>query len=139
MASVEVLVLARVPSRGGAPRSFVVPRLTSSTPQIYGSVRLVGLRPDPRWWWIRSLKIKMKTAFCFPATKTAFWRVGSSGPAIGGFPPASELAPIQGVKRSSGSGASPTAPVRRLCRDLEEEGVLCNFFFFLGLFVSLEV
>ena len=134
-ASVEVLVSAGVPSRGGAPRSLVAPPLASSRPQIYGSVRLLGLRPDPRWRWIRSLKIWLKTALHLPATKTALRRVGSSGPAIGDFPSALELAPIQGVKRSSGSGASPTAPVRRLCRDLGEEGLLCNFFFFLGLSV----
>jgi hypothetical protein len=72
------------------------------------------------------------------ATATAIQRVGSVDPAIGDFPSATGLAPIQGVKRSSGSGAPPTAPVLRPRRDLEE-GLLCNFFVFLGLSVRTLV
>jgi hypothetical protein len=133
--SVEVLVSVCVPSRGGALRSFVAPRLTSSRPPVFGSVGFAVPRPVPWWRGIRMLKeIKEKMALTPKATATTFRRVGSLGPAIGDFPAASGLAPIQGVKRSSGSGASPTAPARCPRRDLEE-GVTCNFLFCLGLSV----
>jgi hypothetical protein len=69
----------------------------------------------------------------FIATTTALQRVGSTDPAIGDFPAAMGLAPIQGLRRSSGSGAPPTAPVRRRSWDLE--GLPCNFMFVLGLSV----
>jgi hypothetical protein len=79
-----------------------------------------------------NLKVKMMEASS--ATMAAFLRVGSADPAIGDFPAITGLAPFQGLRRSSGSGAPPTAPVRRFCRDLEE-GLLCNFLVLLGLSV----
>jgi hypothetical protein len=77
------------------------------------------------------LKVKMMEASC--ATTTAFLRVGSADLAIGDFPAVTGLAPFQGLRRSSGSGAPPTAPVRRRSWDLE--GLLCNFLFVLDLSV----
>jgi hypothetical protein len=77
--------------------------------------------------------MKVKMVMAFIATTTALQRVGSTDPAIGDFPAATGLAPIQGLRRSSGSGAPPTAPVRRRSWDLE--GLLCNFLFVLDLSV----
>ena len=135
MASVWCLSSARFPSRGGSPWSSIARRLTSPSPPIYGSGALVVPRPDPRWWRIRRLKTKVKMTLASIVTKTAFLRVGSVDPAVGDFQPATGLAPIQGLRRSSGSGAPSTAPVRRPSRDIEE-GVMCNFLLLLGLSVK---
>ena len=136
---VRSLVSACSPSGDGAPRGIFVKQLTSSSSAVRGSVEFAVPRPGSSRWWSRCVNLKVKMALNLSATKTALRRVRSSDPAIGDFPVAMGLAPIQGVKRSSGSGASPMAPVRRLCRDLGEEGLLCNFFFFLGLSVRSEV
>ena len=90
------------------------------------------LRPDPVRR-IRSIKV-VEMVLKSSTTVAAFRRVGSADPAIGDFLAASGLTPIQGVKQSSGSGAPPTASVRRPRRDLEE-GPCCNFQFLLGLSV----
>jgi hypothetical protein len=82
------------------------------------------------------LKMQVKMVLIYSATTAAFLGVGSSDPALGDFPAATGLALIQGVKRSSGSGAPPTAPVRRLSRDLE--GPMCNLLLFLDLSVRTE-
>ncbi|KAK1574714.1 hypothetical protein QYE76_008215 [Lolium multiflorum] len=99
---------------------------------ICGSVVLVGPRPDLEWRRIRSLNKKVEVMLATSATTTAFQRVGSSDPTIGDFPAATGLAPFQGLKRSSGSHAPPTATVHRPRRDLEE-GFLCIFHVLLGL------
>ena len=138
MASVRVLVSACFLSRGGAPWSSSVRRLTSPSPSIYGSGVFFVPRPDPAWRRIRMLNKKEKMALTSIATTTALLRVGSSDPAIGDFPASMGLAPFQGLRRSSGSGAPPTALVRRLSRDLEE-GLPCNFLFLLGLSVRTMV
>ena len=88
-------------------------------------------RPDPMR---RVRSIKVEEVIEASATVAALRRVGSADPAIGDFPAASGLAPIQGVKRSSGSGAPPTAPLRRPRRDLEE-GPFCIFMCLLGFSV----
>jgi hypothetical protein len=82
------------------------------------------------------VKKKVKMAFKLSAMTTmAFLRVGFADPAIGDFPSTMGLALFQGVLRSSGSGAPPTARCLRRSRDLVEGGVRCNFLFSLGLSV----
>lgn len=134
-ASVVVWLLDRVPSRGGAPRSSGVWRSTSSSSRVLGSVVLGVLWPVPQWRRIWSLKTVVKMVVISGATKTALLRVGSLDPAIGDFPVTMELALIQGLWQSSGSGAPPSASARRLCRGVEEEGLICNFRFLLYLSV----
>jgi hypothetical protein len=135
--SVWSLVSARSPSGDGAPRSLFVKRPTSSSPQVYGSGVLAVPRPGSTRRRSRCVKKKMKVISGYSASSATSSAVGSSDPAFGDFPLAKGLVPIQGVLRSSGSGASPSASVRRRRRDLEE-GLRCIFSFFLGLSVRTE-
>lgn len=128
MAAVWSVVAAAFPSRAGVPWSSFVWWPSSSRSSL-GRVAALGVpRPDPVRR-IRSIKVVEK--MLSSATVAALRRVGSADPAIGDFPAASGLTPVQGVKRSSGSGAPPTASVRRSRRDLEE-GHHCNFLFSSG-------
>ena len=131
MAAVKSVVTSASPSRAGGPRSSCV-RWSSSLRSSFSGAAVLGVpRPDPMR---RIRSIKVEEMFDSSATVAALWRVGSADPAIGDFPAASGLTPIQGVKRSSGSGAPPTASVRRPRRDLEE-GPRCYFQFLLGFSV----
>ncbi|KAK1661636.1 hypothetical protein QYE76_049795 [Lolium multiflorum] len=67
------------------------------------------------------------------STTTAISGVGLPGPALGDFPVAWGLPPIQGIKGGSCDGAPPTAPACR-CRGQLAEG-LCCFLFSLGAFL----
>ena len=132
------LVSAHFPSDGGALWSFFVLRPTSSGLEVYGSGELAVPRPGSTRRRTRFVKMKMKAISASSASSATSSAVGSVDPAIGDFPLAMGLASIQGVLRSSGSGAPPTASVRRRRRDLED-GLLCIFTFFLGLSVRTEL
>ena len=132
MAAVWSVVAAASPSRVGGPWSSCARWSSSSRSRFFGAAALGVPRPDPMRR-IRSIKVE-EMVFDSSATVAAHRRVGSADPAIGDFPAASGLTPIQGVKRSSGSGAPPTAPLRRPRRDLQE-GPYCIFMFLLGFSV----
>jgi hypothetical protein len=134
VAAERIFWAAVFPSRGGILRSFTARRPSSLSMWICGSAVLVVPRPDLEWRRIRSLNKKVEVMLATSVMMAAFQRVGSSNPAIGGFPDATALAPFQGLKQSSGSGAPPTAPVHRPRRDVEE-GFLCNFRVLPGLSV----
>jgi hypothetical protein len=61
--------------------------------------------------------------------------VGLPGPALGDFPLAWGLPPIQGFEGGSGDGAPPTATTGRR-RGQRAEGRICNFMF-VGVFSAL--
>ena len=135
MAAVWSVVAAAFPSRAGGPRSSLAWWPSSSRSLLLGVAALGVPRPDP----VRRIRsIKVVEMVLSSATVAVLRRVGSADPAIGDFPAASGLTPIQGVKRSSGSGAPPTASVRHPRRDLEE-GPHCYFQFLLGFSVRLLV
>ena len=78
----------------------------------------------------RSLQIKFskKKMSCIGSTAAALGGVGPLGPALGDFPLAWGLPPIQGIKGGSGGGAPPTATAWRRRSQLAE-GRSCNFVF----------
>jgi hypothetical protein len=106
-------------------------------PQVYGSGVLAVPRPGSTRRRSRCVKKKMKVISGYSASSATSSAVGSSDSAFGDFPLALGLALIQGVLRSSGSGAPPSASVRRRRRNLEE-GLRCIFVLFLGLSVRTE-
>jgi hypothetical protein len=111
-------------------------RLTSPSSSIYGFDPLLVPRPDLARRRIRVKMLEVKMVFDGFAMTAALLGVGSPDPALGDFPAAMGLDPVQGVKRISGSGAPPTAPVRRLCR--VPEGLLCNFVLVLDLSIRTK-
>jgi hypothetical protein len=131
------LVSAGSPSGDGAPRSFLVKRLTSSSLEVLGSGELGVPRPGSTWRRFRWLNKKRKMVSGYSASSATSSAVGSSDSAFGDFPLALGLALIQGVLRSSGSGAPPARLVLRRGRGPEEvdRGLLCIFKIFLDLSV----
>ena len=87
---------------------------------------------SPRVWLRgrRSLQIEIlkKEMRCFGSSTAMLGGVGSPGPALGDFPLARGLPPLQGVKGGSGDGAPPTATTGRRRGQLAE-GRSCNFVF----------
>jgi hypothetical protein len=79
--------------------------------------------------------MKVKKVLTSIATTTMFQRVGSMDPVIGDFLAATRLAPIQGLRRSSGT--PPMAPIRRLSQDLEGPPTALICFFLLVLDLSI--
>lgn len=135
--SVWSLVAVLVPFGGGALRSSGPERLPSPCSWFVGTTVRVCPSPDLHRRRIRVSKLKKKMVGRSFATALAFQGAGSSDPLTGDFPAAEGLAPYQGVKRSSGSGAPPARSVRRRGRD--PEGPVCNFLFFLDLSVSSKL
>jgi hypothetical protein len=82
----------------------------------------------------QQIEILWKRMLWFGSTTTAISGVGLPGPALGDFPVAWGLPPIQGIKGGSCDGAPPTAPACR-CRGQLAEGLCCIFVFVGGLSV----
>jgi hypothetical protein len=76
-------------------------RLTSPSSPVYGSDKFVRPRPDLARRRVRSLKTKVTMVLRSFATTAAPRGVGSTDPALGNFPAAMVLAPIQGELPSS--------------------------------------
>lgn len=122
------LMAVLLPFGGGALRSSAAECSSSPCSWFVGTTVRVKPSPDLHRRRIRVLMLKMKMVWRSFAMTTAFQGAGSSDPLSGDFPAAEGLAPNQGVKRSSGSGAPPARSVRRRGRD--PEGPVCNFHFF---------
>ena len=112
-------------SGGGVPWNLVVVRLASRCSGPLG-LELSALDPARIW--------RLKTVDWSFATTPMDRGVTSSGAVRSDFPAAQGLdSSIQGSSTSSGSSAPPSRHGCQRGRDLE--GLLCNFFGFLGLSV----
>ena len=81
---------------------------------------------------VKILKKKMRR---IGPTAAALDGVGPLGPALGDFPLAWGLPPIQGIEGGSGDGAPPTATTGRR-RGQRAEGRFC-IFVFVGVFSAM--
>jgi hypothetical protein len=128
---VRRLVAALIPFDDGVLWSSAVERPLSSRLQLSGAAVRAYPWPD-LGRRIRRSKLR-KMVMLLGLSTTAASGVGPLGPAIGDFPFAGGLLPLQGVKRSSCDGAPPTA---LWCwRSRLAEGLGCNFFLSLWTFL----
>jgi hypothetical protein len=130
-----IFVAVFVPFGSGALWSSAAERSPSTCSWFFRAAVRVKPSPDLEWWRIRLLK-KLKMVVMNCATALVVQGGGLQGPLFGDFPAAEGLLPIQGLKRSSGSGSGAplSRPHRR--RGRGPEGVGCNFLYILDLSVS---